>query len=205
MSSMAQEEAGGALGSPGVAALTAPLTLRDGMTVVHVRPIAADDEERLRDFHAHLSADTIVMRFFRYVPELSEQMANEFTHLDYSDRMALVATASPDPEEPLLAVVRYSRTSATRAEVAFVIADAWQGRGIGTALLLRLARYARGRGITTFFATTLAANARMLDVFRHCGFPHTVRYQDGEYEITLDIRQDPHQLLGPISTTGTAS
>jgi GNAT superfamily N-acetyltransferase len=71
--------------------LTHDLTLRDG-SVVHVRAIRADDTARLQAFHAHLSMDSIIWRFFRSVPSLSDEQARQFTHVDYRDRMALVAT-----------------------------------------------------------------------------------------------------------------
>src|SRR5437899_2670577 len=73
------------------AQLTHDLTLRDG-SAVHVRPIHADDTVRLQSFHAHLSMESIIWRFFRSVPNLSDEQARQFTHVDYSDRMALIAT-----------------------------------------------------------------------------------------------------------------
>ncbi len=171
------------------ARLEGSLTLRDG-TVLRVRPIRADDTERLRAFHAGLSPQSIIFRFFRVLPELPLDLAGHFTHVDYENRMALVATSGEGSAETILAVVRYDRTGPTEAEVAFVVADAWHGHGIATALLYRLSGYARERGITTFVALTMGSNQPMLDVLRYCGFPHTSRYQDGEVEVRLDITTD---------------
>lgn len=185
------------------ARLVGALTLRDG-TRVRTRPIRPDDTERLRTFHAHLSRDTILFRFFRYMPELSVRDAERFTHLDYVDRMALVATwgggerTAEGEEERILAVVRYDRIGPTSAEVAFVVADEWQGHGIATALLLQLAEYARARGITRLVAITMASNRRMLEVLRHSGYPSTVRFQDGEDEVYLDIAAPPAAGLAPL-------
>lgn len=165
------------------------LVLRDG-SVVHVRPIRPDDAERLRAFHASLSFESIVFRFFRALPELPQDLAQRFTHVDYVDRLALVATLGAGSHEQIIAVARYDRTSLDAAEVAFVVQDRWQGHGIATALLYRLAAYARAHGITTFVAITLGDNHPMLDVFRYCGFPHTSRRCDGEVEVRLDIRAD---------------
>ncbi len=165
------------------------LLLRDG-SWVKVRAIQPDDEERLRAFHARLSPDTVIFRFFRVLPALSEEDAYRFTHLDYAQRMALVATTPTgrdSGDEAIRAVVRYERTEPGVAEVAFVVEDAWQGKGIATALLRRLAAYARAHSLTTFVAITMSGNTRMLDVFRHAGFPNTVRHDGGEISVTLDI------------------
>ncbi|HEX9036430.1 MAG TPA: GNAT family N-acetyltransferase [Ktedonobacterales bacterium] len=154
---------------------------------VHVRPIRPDDTARLQAFHAHLSTDSIVFRFFRYMPTLPEADADHFTHLDYERRMALVATADATPESDLLGVVRYEHDGADTAEVAFVVADHWQGHGIATALLHWLAPYARMRGVKRFLAVTLGSNAKMLEVLERAGYPHSSRFADGEYVVTLDI------------------
>lgn len=165
------------------------LALRDG-SKVRVRAIRPDDIERLRAFHASLSFETIVYRFFRALPELPADLAQRFTHVDYCDRMALVATQGVGADAELLAVVRYDRVGPAEAEVAFVVQDRWQGHGIATALLYRLAAYARAHGIATFVAITLGNNQPMLDVLRYCGFPRTSSRQDGEVEVRLDISRD---------------
>jgi RimJ/RimL family protein N-acetyltransferase len=173
-----------------IAQLEGPLTLRDG-TMVHMRAIRADDADRLRAFHARLSADTIVFRFFRFLPQLSQKDAERFTRVDYDDRMALLATRGHDAAEEMLGVVRYERIGPATAEVAFVVEDHWQGHGIATALLYRLATYARAHGITTFVAITMATNLRMLEVLRNCGFPSTHRFIEGDVEVELDITKPP--------------
>lgn len=186
------------------------LSLPTGETV-RVRAIRPDDTERLQAFHAHLSTDSIVFRFFRYMPALPRADAERFTHLDYRDRMALVAVASAASLTPvapcssggtgaaacdqqvgtddgaILGVVRYERIAPALAEVAFVVEDHWQGHGIATALLHRLAVYARAHGITQLLAITMATNSRMLEVLRHAGYPLTVHVRDGEAAVTLDI------------------
>ncbi|HEX6799080.1 MAG TPA: GNAT family N-acetyltransferase [Ktedonobacterales bacterium] len=154
---------------------------------IQVRPIRPGDAARLQAFHSQLSADSVVFRFFRYLPVLPDADAARFTHVDYVDRMALVATDGKGEGERLLAVVRYDRITSDTAEVAFVVADHWQGHGIATALLHRLAAFARLQGITHLLAVTLATNAKMLEVLRHAGYPLSARYISGEVEMTLDI------------------
>ena len=184
-----------------------PLTLRDG-AVVHVRPIRADDETRVRAFHARLSPDSIMFRFFRALPVLPEALVKHLTHVDYTTRMALVATLGAGDEEQIIAVVRYEGLSGGEAEVAFLVEDHWQNHGIATALLHRLATYARERGFTTFVAEVLDANHRMREVLRMAGFPHTVRYESGCIEERLDITKNPAAAFGTaghIDCAGTAS
>jgi RimJ/RimL family protein N-acetyltransferase len=171
--------------------VTHDLTLRDG-SVVHVRAIHADDTVRLQSFHAQLSMDSIIFRFFRTVPRISVEQATQFTHVDYVNRMALVATRGEGEAEEILAVVRYDRTTEEReAEVAFVVQDAWQGHGIATALLHQLAAYAHAHGVDRLIALTMGSNVRMLDVLHNCGFPCHTRYDGGDILATLDITALP--------------
>lgn len=141
--------------------------LRDG-TAARLRPIRTDDEAALVAFHARLSAQTIYRRFFSPRPVLPPRDVERFTNVDYQDRMALVAEIGGE----LAGVARYDRTRGleTEAEVAFVIEDRHQGRGLGSLLLEHLAGAARERGIEYFVAETLAENRAMLGVFRDAGF-----------------------------------
>jgi RimJ/RimL family protein N-acetyltransferase len=107
--------------------------------------------------------------------------------VDYVNRQALLATTGDGSDERILAVGRYDRVGSNEAEIAFVVNDAWQGRGIATALLYRLADYAKAHAITTFVAYVLDGNVRMLDVFRHSGYPCFIQVGNGELEIHLDL------------------
>ncbi|HEV2406039.1 MAG TPA: GNAT family N-acetyltransferase [Ktedonobacterales bacterium] len=179
----------------GPASMYGAVTLLDGQTLSW-RPIQPDDVERLRAFHRRLSRDAIIYRFFRYMPELSEADARHFTQIDYDNRMALVATAGEGAEERIVGVARYERNGPDTAEVAFVVEDHWQGHGIATALLHRLAGYARQRGITRFVAVTMGTNLPMLDVFRHAGYPCALRFAATEYTVDLDIREPAPEETG---------
>ncbi|HZQ27113.1 MAG TPA: GNAT family N-acetyltransferase [Acidimicrobiales bacterium] len=162
----------------------ADVVMADGGTV-HVRPIRPDDADRLRSLHQRLSAETIYLRFFSPIPTLSDAMVERFTNVDYVDRMALVAELGED----LVGVARYDRLGegATTAEVAFVIDDAHQGRGLGTLLLEHLAATAREAGIHEFVADTLPGNNRMLNVFRAAGFGDERHLSDGVVRVRFRI------------------
>jgi GNAT superfamily N-acetyltransferase len=151
---------------------------------VHIRPIRPDDAERLVAFHESLSPDSQYLRFFNAHPHLSGKEVDRFTHVDYSDRLALVA----ELDRTLIAVGRYDRLGGTtEAEVAFVVADAYQCHGLGTLLLHRLASAAAARGITRFSADTLAGNRRMQAVFRESGYPVHAGFEDGVVKIAFAI------------------
>jgi GNAT superfamily N-acetyltransferase len=163
--------------------------LADGGTI-HVRPIRPDDGERLVRFHAQLSPQTVYLRFFSPHPQLNDKEVDRFTHVDYEDRVALVAEDGDD----LVAVARYDRVAGTdEAEVAFVVRDDHQGRGVATLLLEHLAAMARDRGIGRFVAQTMLQNQRMLSVFRDAGFNRTTSSADGIVQVVLQIagRPDP--------------
>jgi GNAT superfamily N-acetyltransferase len=112
----------------------ADVVLRDGRPC-HLRPIRPDDSARLVEFHSRLSAETIYFRFFAPYPELSERDVTRFVNVDYTDRVALVATEGGE----LIAVARFDRLNPRDAEVAFVVRDDHQSRGLGAVLLEHLA------------------------------------------------------------------
>jgi acetyl coenzyme A synthetase (ADP forming)-like protein len=172
-----------ASGSPAPDYWTSDVVLSDGGTV-HVRQIDPADGPALLAFHAGLSPDTVYARFFSSKPNLTPEEVEHFTHVDNDARVALVAELG----ERLVGVARYDRTADEReAEVAFVIADEHQGRGIGTVLLEHLAAAARERGITRFVAETLPGNRRMLEVFGAAGFEERKSYSVDSVRVELAI------------------
>ncbi|MFI5315618.1 MAG: GNAT family N-acetyltransferase [Myxococcota bacterium] len=126
-----------------------------------------DDAERIAEFHRALSLETVHFRYFSGLARLPPPLLARFTHVDFARDMGLVA----ELHGRVIGLASYHRdgTSDT-AEVAFVIADAQQGRGLGTLLLEVLAELARERGVTRFRADTLLANRAMLRVFADAGF-----------------------------------
>jgi acetyl coenzyme A synthetase (ADP forming)-like protein len=156
--------------------------LTDGGTV-HIRPITPEDGPSLLAFHARLSDETIHMRFFTTHRHLGPAEVEHFIDVDHDHRMALVAVL----HQQIIAVARYDQIGDDDAEVAFVVEDAHQGRGLGTLLLEYLAAFARSRGIQRFVADTLVDNMRMRNVFRTAGFVEQARYDDGVVRVDLDI------------------
>ncbi|MGZ4613650.1 MAG: bifunctional acetate--CoA ligase family protein/GNAT family N-acetyltransferase, partial [Kineosporiaceae bacterium] len=168
--------------SPYPAHWEADIVLADGSTA-HLRPITPDDGEALQAFHRRQSPESTYLRFFAAMPRLSDADARHFTHVDHVDRVALVATVGDD----LIGVGRYDRTDPRTAEVAFNVADAHQGRGLGSALLEHLAAAARENGVHRFVAEVLPQNRRMLGVFRDAGYEVEHAFEDGVVSLSFDI------------------
>lgn len=120
------------------------VALRDGSTL-HVRPVIDDDRPAIDVFLHGLSPESIGFRFFGQID--LDWVASWSTDVDYADRYALVATTGPDRK--IVAHAAYIRTGGDSAEVAFTVADAWQGHGIATIMLGHLASAAveRNRGV----------------------------------------------------------
>ncbi|MGA2925335.1 MAG: GNAT family N-acetyltransferase [Solirubrobacteraceae bacterium] len=144
----------------------ADVVLRDGRTV-RVRPVRAGDQPAIRVFLEALSPDSIGFRFFG-TPNL-DWVISWSVDVDYANRFALVAETGSPPS--IVAHAAYIRLDDESAEVAFMVADAWQGRGISTIMLAHLAAIAEQHGLSRFTAEVLPANHRMIDVFRESGFP----------------------------------
>ena len=142
--------------------LARAIVLSDG-TRLGLRPIRPDDEPRLVALYDHLSRHTAYQRFFTVMKRLPPDWAHFLANVDYRRRLALVVEHEPAAE--LVAVARYESTGeAGTAEIAFVVQDGWQDRGLGTLLLGELLAAAEARGIRRFLAYVLADNRRMLDL-----------------------------------------
>ncbi|MEV7233797.1 GNAT family N-acetyltransferase [Streptomyces sp. NPDC051020] len=176
----------------------ADVVLRDGGTA-RIRPITTDDAERLVSFYEQVSDESKYYRFFAPYPRLSAKDVHRFTHHDYVDRVGLAATVGGD----FIATVRYDRIDANgrpasvpadEAEVAFLVQDAHQGRGVASALLEHIAAVARERGIRRFAAEVLPANTKMIKVFRDAGYTQQRSFEDGAVHLTLDLEPTAESL-----------
>lgn len=149
-----------------------------------VRPIVPADARLLVEFHGRLSERTAYLRFFTFHPELTSGEVERFTHVDYTDRLALVV----EHDKCLIGVGRYDHEPSTdSAEVAFVVADEWQHRGIGTQLLAELARHARRQRVHYLTAVTMGENRAMLGVFRHSGLLMTSSFDQGTVTVRMCV------------------
>jgi acyl-CoA synthetase (NDP forming)/RimJ/RimL family protein N-acetyltransferase len=160
----------------------ADVLLADG-GVAHLRPIRPSDADLLIAFYERVSPESKYLRFFAPYPRLSDRDVHWFTEVDYVDRVAFIVTLGED----MIAVGRYDRLEDDHAEVAFLIEDAHQGRGIAQLLLEHLAQAARERGITRFVAEVLPENRRMAKVFADAGYRVSKGMEDGVLAVEFPI------------------
>jgi GNAT superfamily N-acetyltransferase len=146
------------------------LSLPDGGRVL-VRDLLASDRDELAERYLELSPEARRMRFFNAPERLSSRLLDYLVDVDGVDRCALVARAVDDVGSPGVGIARYarSRDDPTCAEAAVTVLDAYQSRGIGSALMHRLADRARRNGISTFTATVMWENRELLDGLRALG------------------------------------
>ncbi|GAB1642390.1 GNAT family N-acetyltransferase [Krasilnikovia sp. MM14-A1259] len=162
----------------------ADVLLSDG-SAVHLRPISPADAEAIVELHSRMSERTRYLRYFSPYPRIPERDLERFVTVDHHNREAYVAVSGPR----ILAVGRYERMGpdSPDAEVAFVVEDAYQGRGIGSVLLEYLAQAAREHGIRRFIAEVLPQNGGMLRVFSDFGYQIQRRYADGVVHLDFPI------------------
>ncbi|CAM5610203.1 acyl-CoA synthetase [Streptomyces narbonensis] len=174
------------------------MVLRDGGTA-RIRPITADDADRLVSFYEQVSDESKYYRFFAPYPRLSAKDVHRFTHHDFVDRVGLAATVGGE----FIATVRYDRIDdrgmpashpADEAEVAFLVQDAHQGRGVASALLEHIAAVARERDIRRFAAEVLPANNKMIKVFTDAGYTQKRSFEDGSVRLHLDLEPTDRSL-----------
>ena len=160
----------------------ADVVLRDG-SMAHVRPIRPEDADGIRRFHAGQSAESIYLRFFAPLKQLSDRDVRRFTEVDYHQRVALVATV----HDEIIGIARYDCIDTDTAEVAFNISDAYQGRGVGSVLLEHLAAIAQEEGVRRFVADVLPQNRKMISVFTEAGYEVSHHYDDGVIAVSFTI------------------
>ncbi|MEU6081665.1 GNAT family N-acetyltransferase [Streptomyces sp. NPDC047108] len=176
----------------------ADVVLRDGGTA-QIRPITPDDAQRLVSFYEQVSDESKYYRFFAPYPRLSDRDVHRFTHHDYVDRVGLAAIVGGE----FIATVRFDRIDADgrpasapadEAEVAFLVQDAHQGRGVASALLEHIGAVARERGIRRFAAEVLPANTKMIKVFTDAGYTQQRSFEDGVVRLEFDLEPTDQSL-----------
>ena len=156
--------------------------LRDGSTL-RLRAPLADDEQAMLEFFAGLSERSRYLRFHGF-PALTPKLVAPFLDPDWDERGALLGCL----EGRIVALANFVRLRDRRsAEVAFTVADDFQGRGVGTRLLERLAETAADAGIQQFVAEVMSENRSMLVVFRDAGFELIRELEGGSVEVRFPI------------------
>ena len=164
--------------------------LKDG-TRVTIRAIRPDDRDRFLEAFRLLEKDSIYTRFFSPRNDLTEAELDRAVNVDFVREVALVVTTGTARGETIIASGRYIAIGGPgterSAEVAFVVEEDYQGRGIASRLLAHLAALARSQSLEHFEADVLSQNSPMLAVFKRCGFPMRQRRDGGVIHLTLEL------------------
>jgi acetyltransferase len=159
-------------------------TLKNGVSVVF-RPIECTDQARFKDFFKNLSPATVHYRFLEIIKELPNETIEKYCNLDYNREMAIVAL--PKGDSKIVAVVRLMvDREEGNGEFALVVADAWQGVGLGAALLEDVIQIAGDYGLLELHCTVSSDNLRMVGLAEKFGLK--VKSSDGDtVEMTLGL------------------
>ena len=144
--------------------------MRDG-TPVLLRPMKPEDEPLVSDFLGKCSEDTLYFRYFKLIKRWTHEMLIRFTQNDYDRELGLMAIGQPPGPEVMMGVSRLVMdANRESAEFAVIIADPWQGKGLGPKLLERVISIAREQGVKVLWGEVLATNQPMLEMVKRLGF-----------------------------------
>ena len=170
-----------------LASFTTTVILKDGSTL-HIRAVNQEDEGRLLGLLDTLSKRKNNSQVQPVLSSVTREEVRSFCALDYKNTMALAAAVGEGEGERIIAVGRYSRLPKRgAAEIAFLVEDKYQGKGIGTHLLEQLATIARDEGIRLFEAEIAADNQKMVRMFKSSGFRIAEAMDSGSYRMVMDI------------------
>ena len=150
---------------------------------VWLRLLEPGDADLLRQFFWRLSSETIYRRFLSPITLPSNALLKRLVDVDHHDREALIAM----DERGIAGIARYGTVGSSH-DVAVVVADDWQGRGLGKVLIRRLAHIARMRGIASFHATMLGENRRAQSLVLGLSPKTKMRFEDGYLEADIPLR-----------------
>jgi acyl-CoA hydrolase/GNAT superfamily N-acetyltransferase len=169
--------------------LEAYKTTRTGLDLL-LRPVKLSDEPLLKDFFYSLSNDSMYRRFISTRLDMHHDRLQPFVVIDYTKEMVILAILQHEETELIVGMAQYLIDETTHtAEVAFVVRDDYQGKGIGAALLTYVTYLARKSGLHGFTAAVLMENRQMLQLFENAGFNIEKRTDGGIYELTMSFRE----------------
>jgi len=172
-----------------VAAYLVKEALKDGNEVT-IRAVRPEDKETFVQAFLRLQPQTIRTRFFYSKKTLSDDDLRWLDEMGHGNHVGLVATVSRGADKLIVGEGSYAMLGRT-AEVAFIVPEAWQGRGVAALLLQHLAVIARSQGVAEFEAYVLPENEPMLAVFRRSGLPMTTRHTEGVLHVSLGLDVGP--------------
>jgi acyl-CoA hydrolase/GNAT superfamily N-acetyltransferase len=164
-------------------------TTKTGLSLL-LRPVKLSDEHLLKDFFYSLSNDSMYRRFISTRTDMHHDRLQPFVAIDYTKEMVILAVLQQEEQELIVGMAQYLIDESRHiAEVAFVVRDDYQGKGIGAVLLNYVTYLARKSGLLGFTAAVLMENRKMLQLFEKMGFNIEKRTEGGVYELTMSFRE----------------
>ncbi|HIJ70117.1 MAG TPA: GNAT family N-acetyltransferase [Planctomycetes bacterium] len=165
-------------------------TLRDG-TQIFFRPVKPTDEAALSEMLYSLSSSSVEKRYFTYTKTFPHKDVQRLTNVDYQQNLAIIGVVPGPAEEEIVAIAQYFLDPKTNvAEVAFIVQDEWQDKGMGTFLLEYITQIAANRGVRTFCATVLPTNKAMLAIFYNSGYKISTEFDGHAYTVSYDLKSE---------------
>ncbi len=157
------------------------------------RAIKPSDEEEMRRLFYRFSDQSLYYRYFSPIKTMPHEKMQEYVNIDYRTTLSIVGLTGEPGRDRIIAEARYVQVPGeTFADVAFIVDEAYQGRGIATFLLQMLIEVAKERGIRGFSADVLATNRSMLKVFEKASFPVQAVLDGGAYRLKIDFTSDSY-------------
>jgi len=164
--------------------------LRDG-TEIFFRPTKPTDEPALREMLYSLSNASVRSRYFTHTVIFPHKDVQRMTNIDYVNDLAIVGVVPGVSGEEIVAIAQYFLDPKTQsAEVAFIVQDEWQQKGMGTFLLDYITQVAKQRGVQTFYATVLPTNKPMLTIFYNSGYKVNTEFDGEAYSIRYALSKE---------------
>lgn len=175
-----------------------------GAHKVFLRPIRSTDEDKLTEFFYSLSETTVYKRYLHITKRFSSRDILALVNIDYSSDMTLVLeTQEPGSESRIRGIAQYFKDPETNfAEVAFMLADAWQGKGFGREMMKQLIEVAKQHGVLGFTANILETNLAMLHLFHGSGLPVETTRREGCYEVRMPFEKEAQGIEGLSARAG---
>lgn len=162
-------------------------TLRDG-TEMFFRPVKPTDEPALSEMLYSLSEESVRTRYMTHTVVFPHRDIQRFTNIDYRHDVAIVGIIPSVSGEEIVALAQYFLDPKTwAAEVAFLVQDEWQQKGMGSFLLDYITQIAKQRGVKRFYAKVLPSNEAMLAIFHNSGYEVNTKFDGYAYDIIYDL------------------
>jgi acyl-CoA hydrolase len=167
-------------------------TLHDG-TEIFFRPIKPTDEPALSEMLYSLSEESVRKRYMTRTKTFPHRDIQQLTNIDYNNDLAIVGVVPGVSGDEVVAIGQYFVDPKTQAaEVAFLVQDEWQQKGMGTFLLEYITQIAKQRGVKHFYGKVLPSNKMMLTIFNNSGYEVSTEFDGEVYNVSYDLT-DKHQ------------